>query len=840
MSALPVTTIPLGASDSLRLEAGEMLVFAARLRADGGLGRWALVSRVGAPAVLLGAELEGAELFASPLPDAVWTPLPAGALTDEKRIAAITPGADAPAALARAEETRIAKTRADQLAEQHDAWLVRDALTDLADAVPGHVEQAPDGDASADIAVMAQLASLVGLPADPVRLRRAVTDSKVSGRDRITALTAACDASARRVELPSDWWNAAGPPLLVTLTDGAHAVAAWSRGAYRLWTPGHGYSAGLDADSAVAVDSTALVLQPLLDPTKPSSMRELLRVATRGSGSSVAVVLAMTAVVGVLNAVIPVVVGRITTSVAAGGATSLATVAIALVLLVVAVTMLNAVRTFAIIRVRTSSTAIASAAVWDRQLRLPMKWHKERTEVSRMTSSMSVDLASGQAPNSAIIALLDTAAVIGSVLGALFVSAWVALAIVVFLITRALVDLQMVRRLVGLSGQVVDQTALDPTTELLRGVMPLRSAGALARGYSRWAQFQATATQINVRMGRVGTTQAMLSALWPTVGLALVLSVVALTSAGSTEGEAIGMLVTAQTALTSANTALAAAIGSIGALLSARAVLQRAEPILTAVPESAGGGEVAPLSGGIDVRGVVYRYRDDLPPIFDGLDLSVRPGEHLALVGPSGSGKTTLLRLLLGLDDPESGLVAYDGRDLTGLDRSAVRRQLGVVMQSSALLPGSIRDNVDMGRGLTASEVWEALEMASVADDVKAMPMGLNTVVVDGGAGVSGGQRQRILLARALAGSPRILILDEATSALDNISQRAVGANLDRLDVTRIVVAHRLSTIERADRIAVISDGRISAAGTYEELVAQPGPFQDLVRRQRLNDAGND
>ena len=299
------------------------------------------------------------------------------------------------------------------------------------------------------------------------------------------------------------------------------------------------------------------------------------------------------------------------------------------------------------------------------------------------------------------------------------------------------------------------------------------------------------------------------------------------------------MLVTAQTALTSANTALAAAIGSIGALLSARAVLQRAEPILTEVPESAGGGEVAPLSGGIDVRGVVYRYRDDLPPIFDGLNLSVRPGEHLALVGPSGSGKTTLLRLLLGLDDPESGLVAYDGRDLTGLDRSAVRRQLGVVMQSSALLPGSIRDNVDMGRGLTASEVWEALEMAVVADDVKAMPMGLNTVVVDGGAGVSGGQRQRILLARALAGSPRILILDEATSALDNISQRAVGANLDRLDITRIVVAHRLSTIERADRIAVISDGRISAAGTYEELLAQPGPFQDLVRRQRLGDSND-
>ena len=835
MSALPVTTVPLGAEEALRVEAGEVMVFTARRQDGGGLGRWALVSQVSAPAVVLGADLDNAALFASPLPDAVFEPLAASGLTDDERAAALNPGEDAPAALTRADETRLAKTHADQLAERHDAWLVRDALTDLADAVPGHVEQLPAGDASADIAVMAQLASLVGLPADPVRLRRAVTDSQVSGRDRIAALTAACDASARRVELPADWWTAAGPPLLVTQSDGTHAVAAWARGAYRLWTPDHGYSAGVDKTSAEQVQSTALVLQPLLDPTKRGSMRELLRVATRGSGASVALVLIMTAVVGVLNAVIPVVVGRITTSVASGASTSLITVAVALILLVVAVTMLNAVRTFAIIRVRTSSTAIASGAVWDRQLRLPMKWHKDRTEVARMTSSMSVDLASGQAPNSAVIALLDTAAVIGSVLGALIASAWVALAIVAFLIIRTLVDVRLVRRLVALAGQTVDEAALDPTTELLRGVMPLRSAGALARGYSRWARFAATATRTRVRLGRVGTIQAMLGVLWPTLGLAILLSVVALTSGAASESAAIGVLVTAQTALTSANTALAAAIGSIGALLAARAVLRRAEPILTAVPESAGGGEVAPLSGGIDVRGVVYRYRDDLPPIFDGLSLSVRPGEHLALVGPSGSGKTTLLRLLLGLDDPESGLVAYDGRDLTGLDRSAVRRQLGVVMQSSALLPGSIRDNVEMGRGLTATQVWEALEMASVADDVKAMPMGLNTVVVDGGAGVSGGQRQRILLARALAGSPRILILDEATSALDNISQRAVGANLDRLDVTRIVVAHRLSTIERADRIAVISGGRISAVGTYDELAAQPGPFQDLVSRQRLD-----
>ena len=835
MTELPTTAIPLGARDALRVEQGEVLVFVAR-RTARGLGRWVQLARVLGPATVIGADVDGAVVVASPLPESRCWAVSVADLSDADRDSALAPADDAVARLERADHERADKSRADELQDEHDAWVVRDALTDLANAVPGHIEPAGDAAASEDVAVMAHLAMLVGLPADPIRLRRALTDAQVSGRDRLAALTAACDASARRVELPPDWWQAAGPPLLVTMAaDGRHAVAAWSRGAYRAWTPESGSPVRIDASSAQRLESAALLLQPLLDPSRAATLRDLVRLGTRGSGRSVALVLAMSAVVGVLSGVIPVVSGRVTTAVATQSDTSLWTVAVALVLLVIALTMLRAVRTFAIIRVRTRSTSIAAAAVFDRQLRLPMSWHKDRTQVSRMTNAMSVDLASGQASDAVITSLLDSAALVGSILGVLFVNAWVAVAIAAVLAVRAMVDLRVVRRMVVLSGLLVDNSAVDPTLELLRGVMRLRSSGALARGYAAWARYQAGTTRLRVRMGRLAISQQVLSALWPTLGLALMLSVVAVTSTGTGDGQAIGTLVTAQVALTSANTALGAAIASVGAVLSARAMLRRATPILEAVPESAGGGQVAPLRGGIDVRGVAYRYRPDLPPIFEGLDLVVQPGEHLALVGPSGSGKTTLLRLLLGLDDPESGLVAFDGRDLTGLDKAAVRRQVGAVMQSSALLPGSLRDNVDMGRGLSASDVWAALDLAAIGDDVRAMPMQLNTVVVEGSAGISGGMRQRILLARALAGEPRILILDEATSALDNVSQAAVVANLDRLRVTRIVVAHRLSTIQRADRIAVISDGRIAQQGTFEQLMAGPGPFRALADRQRLD-----
>ena len=190
------------------------------------------------------------------------------------------------------------------------------------------------------------------------------------------------------------------------------------------------------------------------------------------------------------------------------------------------------------------------------------------------------------------------------------------------------------------------------------------------------------------------------------------------------------------------------------------------------------------------------------------------------------------MRVLLGLESPQSGTITVDGRDLASLDQPSVRRQVGCVLQSSSLLPGTVYDNVDMGRALPRSVVWEALDAACVGDDVRAMGLKLDTPVVDGGGTVSGGQRQRILIARALAGSPRMLVLDEATSALDNVTQAIVVETLDRLRLTRLVVAHRLSTIRGADRIIVLDRGRVVEEGPYEDLMALDGIFADLARRQ--------
>jgi ABC-type bacteriocin/lantibiotic exporter with double-glycine peptidase domain len=193
-----------------------------------------------------------------------------------------------------------------------------------------------------------------------------------------------------------------------------------------------------------------------------------------------------------------------------------------------------------------------------------------------------------------------------------------------------------------------------------------------------------------------------------------------------------------------------------------------------------------------------------------------------------------LLRLLLGFDRAESGTVYYDGQDLSGLDVTAVRRQIGVVLQNSRLMSTSIFENIASGALITMDEAWEAARMAGFDADVAAMPMGMHTVVSEGGSNISGGQRQRLMIARALALRPRILLFDEATSALDNKTQAIVSESLDRLKVTRIVVAHRLSTIRNADRIYVLEAGQMIEQGSFEELAQQDGLFRQMIQRQRL------
>ncbi|OQA08654.1 MAG: Alpha-hemolysin translocation ATP-binding protein HlyB [Firmicutes bacterium ADurb.Bin373] len=286
------------------------------------------------------------------------------------------------------------------------------------------------------------------------------------------------------------------------------------------------------------------------------------------------------------------------------------------------------------------------------------------------------------------------------------------------------------------------------------------------------------------------------------------------------------------------NGAIMSLAGVATAIANIKPLLGMVEPLLKTVPETGGNKQIITrLTGNIEVNNVSFRYNEEMPLILDNFSLKIKAGQYVAIVGKTGCGKSTLLRLLLGFEAPQRGAIYYDGQDIARLDLRSLRRHIGAVTQNGRLFAGDIFSNIVVSAPwLTLDDAWQAAELAGIADDIRAMPMGMQTMISEGSGGISGGQRQRLMIARAIVPKPRILMFDEATSALDNITQRQISNALDALQSTRIVIAHRLSTIRNCDRIIVLENGKIAEDGSYDELIQKCAYFAELVKRQRLDD----
>ena len=366
---------------------------------------------------------------------------------------------------------------------------------------------------------------------------------------------------------------------------------------------------------------------------------------------------------------------------------------------------------------------------------------------------------------------------------------------------------------------------------LITGIQKIRLCGAEKRAFSRWSKTYAE----EVRHTYGLPTRLVLSSTI-TLSISLVGTIVMYYFAVRSEVSPADYyaFTTAYAMVTAAFTALS----GIGMqVANIRPTLEQIKPILDAVPEASRDKKIVTrISGGIELNNVSFRYSDSMPWVLKDLSLKIRPGEYVAVVGKSGCGKSTLFRLLMGFETARMGAVYFDGKDIVTLDLRSLRKKIGVVMQNGKLFQGDIFSNIAISAPrLTLEEAWEAAELADIADDIRAMPMGMHTIISEGGGGISGGQKQRLMIARAIAAKPKILMFDEATSALDNISQKKVSEALDGLKCTRIVIAHRLSTIRRCDRIIVLDGGNIVEDGTYDELLALGGHFASLVERQRLD-----
>ena len=368
------------------------------------------------------------------------------------------------------------------------------------------------------------------------------------------------------------------------------------------------------------------------------------------------------------------------------------------------------------------------------------------------------------------------------------------------------------------------------TYALISGIQKIKLAGAEKRAFARWARLYTQEVKHTYDRPRYLLLSGCISTAISLAGT-LVMYWFAVQS-GVTMAEynafnaSYGMV-------SGAFFTLANMVNSVAAI---RPVLEMAKPILDTVPETSEEKKmVESLRGRVELSHVSFRYSETMPLVLDDLSLQIKAGEYVAVVGRTGCGKSTLIRLILGLETPQKGAVYYDGRDMQTLDLRSLRRNIGTVIQDGKLFQGSIYENISISApGLSLEDAWQAAELAGIADDIRAMPMGMHTLITEGAGGISGGQRQRLMIARAIAPKPKLLVFDEATSALDNITQKKVSQSLDSLKCTRIVIAHRLSTIRQCDRILVLDGGRIIEDGTYDELLAKNGFFAELVARQRV------
>lgn len=658
---------------------------------------------------------------------------------------------------------------------------------------------------------------------------------KADDADPLTTLARACGVRTRSVCLDGDWWREDCGPMLGFCKDGHRPVALIPVGPerYELIDTAAASRQPIDDALAATLDTGAFAIyRPL--PEGQVGIRALLRAGLVESGKDLVRLVALTGASALLALVVPLVTGQIVGSVIPeSNRPELAQLAMALLVAALAGALFQLTTAIAVLRVQGRLDRYLSPALWGRLLSLPTSFFRRYS---------SGDLAQRVLSSESLVQLISGSA-ITSVLGGVFsifsfgliwfysvplgIAATILLfAMVATIILAGRVQLRRMQDVEEYSG-VMSGMLL----EIVSGISKLRVAGVQEKAFQRWAELF---TAKRIRWNSVRTMEnfvAVVTAAFPVVS-SIILFAVAGLNGHSTLSPAAFLAVNA--AYGQVAVALVAMASSVNLVVRAIPGLQRLQPILTETPEEdIAKSDPGTLAGAVEFSGIFFRYQPDGPLILDDISIRIPAGSSIALVGPSGSGKSTLGRLLLGFEEPETGAVFFDDQDLSGLDVRAVRRQLGVVLQSVELLPGSILSNI-IGSAveLNIDDAWAAAVSAGLADDIRAMPMGIHTAISEGGSTLSGGQRQRLLIARAMSGNPKILLFDEATSALDNATQAIVAESLAAVDATRILIAHRLSTVIGADQIYYLENGRIVEAGTYGELMALGGAFASQARRQ--------
>jgi ATP-binding cassette subfamily C protein len=657
--------------------------------------------------------------------------------------------------------------------------------------------------------------------------------------DPVAAIARTSNVRVRSVALKGEWWKEDNGPLLAFEESDNRPVALLPRstGRYDVYDPTDSRTSPVNQEVAARLKPFAYVVyRPF--PHKSLNAWDLLKFGLRGCTREIAVIAIMGVAAGIMAIVLPYATGIIFDTLIPGAARSqLSEIVVFLFMIAVVAAMFTFARGFAALRLEGKLDAAIQAAVWDRLLSLPVSFFRGYSSGDLAQRSLGITVIRQTLTGSTLNAVLSGIFSVFSFL-LLFYYSWQLALFASLLVLCALaasivcgvIQVRRQREISALNGKISGMLL-----QFITGIAKFRVSGTEGRAFAAWARQFSRKKQFSTKATRSANALTIFNAVFPLFCNAAIFYCFYLVLQPPTRGIDLttGEFLAFLAAFTQFMAAALLLSSAIVSALSVVPVYERARPIFRSLPEvTETKADPGKLTGSIEISNVTFRYKPDTPAVLRDLSLKIQPGQFVAFVGSSGSGKSTLFRLLLGFEAPESGGVFYDGHDLSGLDIQAVRQQIGVVLQSSRPINGSIFANIVGSAPLSIEDAWEAARLAGIEEDIRRMPMGMHTHLGDGGGSISGGQRQRLMIARAIVRRPRILLFDEATSALDNHTQGIVSRSLESLQATRVVIAHRLSTIVKADWIFVMDRGTLSQSGAYEQLLAQPGPFRDLAKRQ--------
>lgn len=660
-------------------------------------------------------------------------------------------------------------------------------------------------------------------------------------QDPLEAIARSSQCRTRRVLLTGDWWKQEHDALLAyTQANQPVALLPDPKHSYLLFDPETLSKIPVNANIIANIKPEAYVFYRPLPPLITKAI-DIFRFGIKGYEKDVALIL----ILGILGSLLGMVTPQATAilvndAIPDSDRSLLLQLGLGLFAAALGKATFELAQQIITLRVENAADAALQPALWDRILKLSPGFFRQYASGDLVNRLLAVSEIRSQLSGSTQRTLLTGVFALLN-LGLMFIYSWklalVGIGITVLVIIVTVISSRMLiskqRKQQELDGEIDGFTV-----ELINGVAKLRVAAAEERGFAAWAKkysyrakLQSKVQGINDSLTVFNEALSMVSSIlifWFAI-LFIQMAAVQRNPSGLSAGaflafnSAFGVFISSATNISN----------TLTDILEIVPLWQRAKTILQTEQESdPTKADPGRLTGRIALDHVTFRYREDGPLTLDDVSIHAEPGEFIAIVGPSGSGKSTVFRLLLGFETPASGTIYYDGQDLAGLDMPAVRRQLGVVLQNVRISSSPIFDSITSGALVTLDEAWEAARMAGFDADIKAMPMGMHTVISEGGTNLSGGQRQRLLISRSLVLKPKVLLMDEATSALDNQTQAIVTQSLDQMNATRIVIAHRLSTIRNADRIYVVEAGRVVQVGNYDQLVQEDGLFARLVARQ--------